>query len=188
MNLLLYALLPSVLLCFTASQAFVPSSKPLPSSLYRTRVQSAPASATPAGRWSKGAVAKEAASASTSTSGLSMLFGRGRQAPPQLTEEELASMSKSREEANQKVEDFLERKRADKAERKAAQQAEQREKVASRIKAEKEDAEQKKTYIPQRLEEIEKEEAMLQDRMSAFNSKIKDKEIKELQIDPPVRP
>lgn len=33
----------------------------------------------------------------------------------------------------------MERKRADKAERKAAQQAEQREKVASRIKAEKED-------------------------------------------------
>lgn len=41
-------------------------------------------------------------------------------------------------------------------------------------------AEQKKVYIPQRLEEIEKEEAMLQDRMSAFNTKIKDKEIKKL--------
>lgn len=35
-------------------------------------------------------------------------------------------------------------------------------------------------YIPQRLEEIEQEEAKLQHRMSAFNSKIKDKEIKEL--------
>lgn len=41
-------------------------------------------------------------------------------------------------------------------------------------------AEHKKVYIPQRLEEIEQEEAKLQDRMSAFNSKIKDKEIKEL--------
>lgn len=41
-------------------------------------------------------------------------------------------------------------------------------------------AEHKKVYIPQRLEEIEEEEAKLQDRMSAFNSKIKDKEIKEL--------
>lgn len=35
-------------------------------------------------------------------------------------------------------------------------------------------------YIPQRLEEIEQEEAMLKDRVSAFNTKIKDKEIKEL--------
>lgn len=41
-------------------------------------------------------------------------------------------------------------------------------------------AEHKKVYIPRRLEEIEEEEAKLQDRMSAFNSKIKDKEIKEL--------
>lgn len=41
-------------------------------------------------------------------------------------------------------------------------------------------AEHNKTYIPQRLQEIEKEEAMLRDKMSAFNSKIKDKEIKEL--------
>lgn len=41
-------------------------------------------------------------------------------------------------------------------------------------------AEHKKVYIPQRLEEIEQEEAKLQDRMSAFNSKIKDTEIKKL--------
>lgn len=41
--------------------------------------------------------------------------------------------------------------------------------------------EHKKVYIPQRLEEIEKEQALLSDRMSAFNAKIKDnKEIKEL--------
>lgn len=41
--------------------------------------------------------------------------------------------------------------------------------------------EHKKVYIPQRLEEIEKEQAKLDDRMSAFNAKIKDnKEIKKL--------
>lgn len=36
-------------------------------------------------------------------------------------------------------------------------------------------------YIPQRLEEIEEEEAKLLDRMSAFNSKIKDKDIKDIK-------
>ena len=43
--------------------------------------------------------------------------------------------------------------------------------------------EHKKVYIPQRLEEIEKEQALLSERMSAFNAKIKGKKenkIKEL--------
>eukprot|EP00903_Cladosiphon_okamuranus_P015743 g14531.t1 len=109
-----------------------------------------------------------------------MMFGRGRSSPPQLSEEELTEMAKSREEANMKVEAFLEKRRADKEARKKALLAEKREKVVNRVKAEKEDAEHKKVYIPRRLEEIEEEQARLQDRMSAFNSKIKDKEIKEL--------
>lgn len=41
-------------------------------------------------------------------------------------------------------------------------------------------AEHNKVYIPQRLEEIEREQAVLKDRMSAFNTKIKDKDIKDL--------
>ena len=40
-------------------------------------------------------------------------------------------------------------------------------------------------YIPQRLEEIEKEQALLSDRMSAFNAKIKDnKEIMQVALLP----
>ncbi|CAM9702043.1 unnamed protein product [Ectocarpus sp. 12 AP-2014] len=109
-----------------------------------------------------------------------MMFGRGRKPPPTLSEEDLATMAKSREEANQKIEIFLEKRRADREARKEAEQAEQREKVANRIKAEKEEAEHSKVYIPQRLEEIEREQAVLKDRMSAFNTKIKDKDIEDL--------
>lgn len=41
-------------------------------------------------------------------------------------------------------------------------------------------AEHNKVYIPQRLEEIEREQAVLKGRMSAFNTKIKDKDIEGL--------
>ncbi|CAN0200962.1 unnamed protein product [Ectocarpus sp. 8 AP-2014] len=109
-----------------------------------------------------------------------MMFGRGRKTPPTLSEEDLATMAKSREEANQKIENFLEKRRADREARKEAEQAEQREKVANRMKAKKEEAEHNKVYIPQRLEEIEREQAVLKDRMSAFNTKIKDKDIEDL--------
>ncbi|CAM9181528.1 unnamed protein product [Scytosiphon promiscuus] len=162
---------------FSSRQAFVPSLKtPLrPRPNYRALPTTAPATATSAAcrRWSGCRGAREA-------SGLYMFFGRGRQPPPQLSEDDLAAMAQARDKANEELEAFLEKTRTEKEARRQTAKEEQRKKLASRIKAEKEDAEQKKVYIPQRLEEIEREEAVLKDRVSAFNTKIKDKEIKEL--------
>ncbi|CAM9186854.1 unnamed protein product [Ectocarpus sp. 12 AP-2014] len=178
MNLLLYTLLLSVLLCLRICQAFVPLLKAPPASSQSAlaRAPTRSATAVPAGRRSRG----QSRDASTGSTRLGMMFGRGRKPPPTLTEEDLATMAKSREEANQKIENFLEKRRADRESRKEAEQAEQREKVANRIKTEKEEAEHNKVYIPQRLEEIEREQAVLKDRMSAFNTKIKDKDIEDL--------
>ncbi|CAB1118995.1 unnamed protein product [Ectocarpus sp. CCAP 1310/34] len=177
MNLLLHTLLLSVLLCLRACQAFAPLLKTFPASSQSALARAPTRSATvPAGSRSRG----QSRDATTVLTRLGMMFGRGRNPPPTLSEEDLATMAKSREEANQKIENFLEKRRADRKARKEAEQAEQREKVANRMKAEKEEAEHSKVYIPQRLEEIEREQAVLKDRMSAFNTKIKDKDIGDL--------
>ncbi|CAM9328524.1 unnamed protein product [Ectocarpus fasciculatus] len=177
MNLLLHTLLLTVLLCLRACQAFVPSLKTPPASSQNALAR-APTRSTTAhvGRRSRG----QSRDASTGLTRLDMMFGRGKKKTPTLSEEDLATMAKSREEANKKIAIFLEKRRSDREARKEAEQAEQREKVANRVKAEKEEAEHNKVYIPQRLEEIEKEQAVLKDRMSAFNTKIKDKDIKDL--------
>ncbi|CAM9555401.1 unnamed protein product [Ascophyllum nodosum] len=99
---------------------------------------------------------------------------------PTLSEEELATMEERRLQANSKVEAYLEKIRAERETQRIKEQGDRRNKVVKRIEAEKWEATQKKTYIPQRLEEIEREQASLKDRVSAFNDKIKDTEIKEL--------
>ncbi|CAM9966694.1 unnamed protein product [Hapterophycus canaliculatus] len=174
MKLPLRTLVFAVVLCFRAAQAFVPSLKTQPCRRALPTRASARTTTAAGRRWKGRRDARE-------FSGLFMFFGRGRQPPPQLSEDDLAAMTKARDEASDvEVEAFMEKMRAEKEARRQAEKAEQRKKLASRIQAEKEDAEHKKVYIPQRLEEIEREEAVLKDRVSAFNTKIKDKEIKEL--------
>lgn len=89
-------------------------------------------------------------------------------------------MARAREETNQKLEKFMLLKEA----LKAAKIEEERElnsaKVKERVRLEKEKADEAKKYIPQRLQEIEREEALLRSRVTDFNAKIKDTDVKQM--------
>lgn len=80
-------------------QAFVPLLKisPASSQCALARAPTRSATAVPAGRRSRG----QSRDASTGLTRLGMMFGRGRKPPPTLSEEDLATMAKSREEVSE---------------------------------------------------------------------------------------